>query len=73
MDMILSSGFCEMSADEMQMVDGGSGKQAAAVGVGIVMVSWAPVAAFIPGVGWVAAGALALTGAGLIGKGTGCY
>lgn len=23
MDMILSSGFCEMSADEMQMVDGG--------------------------------------------------
>lgn len=42
MDMILSSGFCEMSADEMQMVDGGSGF-------------------------------LALTGAGLIGKGTGCY
>ena len=35
------------------------------------MVSWAPVAAFIPGVGWAAAGSLALTGAGLIGKGTG--
>ena len=37
------------------------------------MVSWAPVAAFIPVVGWAAAGSLALTGAGLIGKGTGCY
>ena len=31
------------------------------------------VAAFIPGVGWAAAGSSALTGAGLIGKGTGCY
>lgn len=37
------------------------------------MVAWAPVAAFIPGVGWAACGALALTGASLIGKGTGCY
>ena len=73
MEINLDNVFCEMSADEMQMVDGGSGKHAAAVGVGIVMVSWAPVAAFIPGVGWAAAGALALTGAGLIGKGTGCY
>ena len=51
MEINLDNVFCEMSADEMQMVDGGSGKQAAAVGVGIVMVSWAPVAAFIPGVG----------------------
>ncbi len=73
MEMVFSNGFCEMSAEETQIVDGGSAKQAAAVGVGTVMVAWAPVAAFVPGVGWAACGALLLTGGGLIGKGTGCY
>ena len=73
MELRLTNGFEEMTGVEMQNVDGGSGTQALAVGVGTVMVAWAPVAAFIPGVGWAACGALALTGAGLIGKGTGCY
>jgi hypothetical protein len=69
----MNNNFYELSSEEMQIVDGGSAKQAAAVGVGTTMVAWAPVAAFIPGVGWAACGALALTGASLIGKGTGCY
>lgn len=68
----MNNNFYELSSEEMQIVDGGSAKQAA-VGVGTTMVAWAPVAAFIPGVGWAACGALALTGASLIGKGTGCY
>lgn len=65
--------FSELSMKELECVEGGNGKQAAAVGAGTLMISWAPVAAFIPGIGWAAAGCLTLTGAALIGKGTGAY
>lgn len=68
--------FRELSVEEQNSINGGkkySSKQTAAVAVGTVCVAWAPVAAFIPGVGWAVAGAMALGGAGLIGKGTGAY
>lgn len=73
MEMTLNNGFCEMSQDELNVLNGGGGKEAAAVFVGTVCVAWAPVAAFVPGIGLALAGAMALGGAGLIGKGTGAY
>lgn len=73
MELVLKQGFCELEQEEMFLVDGGDGKQAAAVFVGTVCVAWAPVAAFVPGIGLPLAGAMALGGAGLIGKGTGAY
>lgn len=73
MEMVLNNGFCEMSQDELDVLNGGGGKEAAAVFVGTICVAWAPVAAFVPGVGWALSGAMALGGAGLIGKGTGAY
>ena len=68
--MVLNNGFCEMSQDEMRIVDGGGFWEAAGVFVGTVAVAWSPVVAFVcpP-----AAGGMALGGLGLIGKATGAY
>ncbi len=73
MEMILNNGFCEISQDELNVLNGGGGKETTAVFVGTVCVAWAPAAAFVPGIGLPLAGAMALGGAGLIGKGTGAY
>lgn len=68
MEMVLSNDFCELTLNDMELVDGGA--SATGVFVGTMLVSWAPVGAcFNP-----AAGAgMALVGAGLIGKSTGAY
>ena len=68
-----NNAFFEMSQTELEEINGGDGKQAAAVFTGTVLISWAPVAAFVPGVGLPLAGAMVLIGTGLIGKGTGAY
>ena len=70
MEMVLNNGFCEMTQDETLLVAAGGVWSALGVFAGTVMVAWSPVAAFVcpP-----AAGGMALTGLGLIGKATGAY
>lgn len=68
MELALGNGFCELTMDDMEMVDGGA--SASGVFVGTLLVSWAPVGAcFNPVVG----AGMALIGAGIIGKSTGAY
>lgn len=68
MELTMRNGFCELSMDEMELVDGGA--SASGVFIGTIMVSWAPVGAcFNPLVG----AGMALIGAGIIGKSTGAY
>ena len=68
MELTMSNGFCELSMNEMELIDGGD--SAAGVLVGTLLVSWAPVGAcFNPVVG----AGMALIGAGIIGKSTGAY
>ena len=73
MELELSNQFSCLAQDELENVEGGGAKQAIAVGVGPVAIAWAPVAAFVPGIGLPLAAGMALGGAGLIGKGTGLY
>ncbi|MDD6292224.1 MAG: hypothetical protein SPL51_07640 [Lachnospiraceae bacterium] len=70
MEMTLNNGFCELTADEVELIDGGGFWKAAGVFVGTVAVAWSPVVAFVcpP-----AAGGMALGGLGIIGKATGKY
>ncbi len=70
MEMVLTDGFCELSLDEVVLIDAGGFWKAAGVFVGTVSLAWSPVVAFVcpP-----AAGGMALGGLGLIGKATGKY
>lgn len=70
MEMALNKGFSEISQFEMTEVNGGGVGQALAVGAGVLLVSWAPVAAVLcPPAGI----AMACSGIGVIGKATGAY
>lgn len=73
---LTQSNFTSLTNNEMFYVEGGkdyTATQVAAIGVGIVAVSWAPVAYCVPGCGVALGTACLLGGVGLIGKGTGCY
>jgi lactobin A/cerein 7B family class IIb bacteriocin len=67
MEMVLTNGFYEMTQNEMELVDGGSGKQAACIFLGVVGLAWSvPTTILNPGVGLVLAGSsLACIDAGL--------
>ena len=60
MELELSNQFSCLAQDELENVEA-------------VAIAWAPVAAFVPGIGLPLAAGMALGGAGLIGKGTGLY
>lgn len=70
--MLKVSSFETLSADEMLAVDGGSVGTAIGWTVAVVAVAWAAPVGLITGSAY-AAGALVLTGAGLVGKLTGWY
>ena len=70
MEMVLSNGFCEMSQEEESFVNAGGALEGCVVFIGAVFTAWSPVAAFFcPPAG----AGLAMTGLGLIGKGSGIY
>ena len=65
--VVLGNGFCEMTEEEVQIVIGGNAWSTAAAAFGILAISWSPVLAFIPGVGWVGAVTIAGVGSACIG------
>lgn len=76
MEMTLNNGFCELTADEVELIDGGGFKKAAQVFFGVVLVAWTPAAAIgasivgTPASGAIVAGGTFGTGLTLIGAGT---
>lgn len=65
MEVTLKNGFCELTMDEMQVMDGGATVGATVAGtLGIALICWSPVGAVV-GSGAVAAGMI-LVGAGAI-------
>lgn len=69
MEMVLNNGFCEMSQDEMNLVDGGSKAAAQAVlliGGAVLLGVGAPVVGAVAGIGAFATAYV--TGVGLMGS-----
>ena len=73
METVLTNGFCEMSQEEMMLLDGGIDWESIGCGLGIagtfyVAVACAPASAFVG-----AAYGCMLAGAALTGAAAGCY
>lgn len=61
MEMVMSNGFAELSADEMNEVDGGGWKEVGYAFGGTLLVAWVPICGVATG---FAAGSLAGVGTG---------
>ena len=68
MEMVLNTGFSELSIDEMGVIEGGGWREFGYAFGGTLLIAGAPIVAVAPGGGWIAAGTMLGGGIAMIGN-----
>ena len=68
MELVLNNGFCNLSMDEMNLVNAGGWREFGYALGGTLLIAGAPIVAVAPGGGWIAAGGMLGTGITMLGS-----